>query len=315
MIWRRSRNASFRPDALQHRRGREYRPALRRELKFSSPISPEWSCSSQAPVRRRNSTRGRTPLGRQCGSTSRSAPIACSGGRENYPVRYQFQLISACQYSENLRRSGRRIESSGVFHGVTDRGRDGPFWSDLVEQTIEAIRLTREAQGVISARLMLFASGADAMDEAALMVPERSSPSPKPASPPNAQCRTGSASRSPPSASLAAARMVACQQRRLAGGLHAGYPIRRRVASSWSRKKSASFCGRRFALACVWQPFQASFSSTHFAFGGVPLLARPFRHVCDGLRSLGRPRRILRGRALRLRHRRARAERGGKGQG
>jgi hypothetical protein len=44
------------------------------------------------------------------------------------------------------------------------------FWSNM----IEAMRFSCEAQGVISARLMLFASGApNAMDEAALMVSEK----------------------------------------------------------------------------------------------------------------------------------------------
>lgn len=44
------------------------------------------------------------------------------------------------------------------------------FWSSW----IEAVRFTCEAQGVISARLMLFASGAPgAVDEAAEMVTEK----------------------------------------------------------------------------------------------------------------------------------------------
>jgi hypothetical protein len=44
------------------------------------------------------------------------------------------------------------------------------FWNNWME----ALRFTCEAQGVISARLMLFASGSpDAMDEAAEMVTEK----------------------------------------------------------------------------------------------------------------------------------------------
>ena len=44
------------------------------------------------------------------------------------------------------------------------------FWSNW----LEAIRFTCEAQGVISARLMLFASGApNAADEAARMISEK----------------------------------------------------------------------------------------------------------------------------------------------
>jgi hypothetical protein len=45
--------------------------------------------------------------------------------------------------------------------------------ADLWANWIEAVRFTCEAQGVISARLMLFASGApNAADEAALMISE-----------------------------------------------------------------------------------------------------------------------------------------------
>jgi hypothetical protein len=48
------------------------------------------------------------------------------------------------------------------------------FWSNMIEATIETMRFTCEAQGVISARLMLFASGSpDAVDEAAQMVAEK----------------------------------------------------------------------------------------------------------------------------------------------
>ncbi|HZC56131.1 MAG TPA: hypothetical protein VE396_08805 [Xanthobacteraceae bacterium] len=44
------------------------------------------------------------------------------------------------------------------------------FWTNM----IEAMRFTYEAQGVLSARLMLFASGApNAVDEATLMVAEK----------------------------------------------------------------------------------------------------------------------------------------------
>ncbi len=44
------------------------------------------------------------------------------------------------------------------------------FWTNW----LEAVRFTCEAQGVISARLMLFASGApNAADEAALMISEK----------------------------------------------------------------------------------------------------------------------------------------------
>jgi hypothetical protein len=50
----------------------------------------------------------------------------------------------------------------------------GDFWNDMFEATIETMRFTCEAQGVISARLMLFASGSpDAADEAAQMVAEK----------------------------------------------------------------------------------------------------------------------------------------------
>jgi hypothetical protein len=50
----------------------------------------------------------------------------------------------------------------------------GDFWNDMFEATIETMRFTCEAQGVISARLMLFASGApEAADEAAQMVAEK----------------------------------------------------------------------------------------------------------------------------------------------
>ena len=44
------------------------------------------------------------------------------------------------------------------------------FWTNM----IEAMRFTYEAQGVLSARLMLFASGApNAVDETTLMVAEK----------------------------------------------------------------------------------------------------------------------------------------------
>jgi hypothetical protein len=50
----------------------------------------------------------------------------------------------------------------------------GDFWSNMFEATIETMRFTCEAQGVISARLMLFASGdPNAADEAAQMVAEK----------------------------------------------------------------------------------------------------------------------------------------------
>ncbi len=50
----------------------------------------------------------------------------------------------------------------------------GDFWNNMFEATIETMRFTCEAQGVISARLMLFASGAPgAADEAAEMVAEK----------------------------------------------------------------------------------------------------------------------------------------------
>ncbi len=50
----------------------------------------------------------------------------------------------------------------------------GDFWNDMFEATIETMRFTCEAQGVISARLMLFASGSpEAADEAAQMVAEK----------------------------------------------------------------------------------------------------------------------------------------------
>jgi hypothetical protein len=48
------------------------------------------------------------------------------------------------------------------------------FWGNVFEAMIEATRFTCEAQGVISARLMLFATGApNAVDEAAQMVTEK----------------------------------------------------------------------------------------------------------------------------------------------
>ena len=50
----------------------------------------------------------------------------------------------------------------------------GDFWNNMFEATIETMRFTCEAQGVISARLMLFASGSPgAADEAAEMVAEK----------------------------------------------------------------------------------------------------------------------------------------------
>ena len=56
--------------------------------------------------------------------------------------------------------------------------------SDLWSNWIEAVRFTCEAQGVISVRLMLFASGApNAADEARRMIPKRSMPFPMPARP------------------------------------------------------------------------------------------------------------------------------------
>ena len=48
------------------------------------------------------------------------------------------------------------------------------FWDNMFEATIETWRFTCEAQSVISARLMLFASGSpEAMEEAAEMVAEK----------------------------------------------------------------------------------------------------------------------------------------------
>ncbi len=50
----------------------------------------------------------------------------------------------------------------------------GDFWGDMIEATFETMRFTCEAQGVISARLMLFGSGSpEAADEAAQMVAEK----------------------------------------------------------------------------------------------------------------------------------------------
>jgi len=50
----------------------------------------------------------------------------------------------------------------------------GDFWDNMFEATIETMRFTCEAQSVISARLMMFASGSpDAVDEAAQMVTEK----------------------------------------------------------------------------------------------------------------------------------------------
>jgi hypothetical protein len=46
--------------------------------------------------------------------------------------------------------------------------------SDFWDNWLEAVRFTCEAQGVMSARMMLFASGSpDALDEAAAMVSEK----------------------------------------------------------------------------------------------------------------------------------------------
>ncbi|HUC49737.1 MAG TPA: hypothetical protein VMA30_10160 [Xanthobacteraceae bacterium] len=48
------------------------------------------------------------------------------------------------------------------------------FWDSMFEATIETMRFTCEAQGVMSARLFLFATGApNAVDEAAEMVAEK----------------------------------------------------------------------------------------------------------------------------------------------
>lgn len=48
------------------------------------------------------------------------------------------------------------------------------FWDNMFEATIETMRFTCEAQNVISARMLLFATGApSAVDEAAEMVAEK----------------------------------------------------------------------------------------------------------------------------------------------
>jgi len=57
---------------------------------------------------------------------------------------------------------------------VTSATLTGIKMSDFWANWLEAVRFTCEAQGVISARLMLFASGApNAADEAALMISEK----------------------------------------------------------------------------------------------------------------------------------------------
>ena len=68
------------------------------------------------------------------------------------------------------------------------------FWANW----IEAVRFTCEAQGVISARLMLFASAApNAAVEAERMISEKSLPSPPPMTPPNGRWPKGLASMPP----------------------------------------------------------------------------------------------------------------------
>jgi hypothetical protein len=59
---------------------------------------------------------------------------------------------------------------SPTLPGVCDRGIMNDFWTNWME----AVRFTCEAQSVMSARLMLFASGSpDAIDELAEMVAEK----------------------------------------------------------------------------------------------------------------------------------------------
>jgi hypothetical protein len=64
------------------------------------------------------------------------------------------------------------IESRRLAYAALHRsgGTMGDFWTNWME----AVRFTCEAQGVISARLMLFASGApNAAEEATLMISEK----------------------------------------------------------------------------------------------------------------------------------------------
>jgi hypothetical protein len=72
---------------------------------------------------------------------------------------------------ENLR-DGRRVGQQAHVHrlGLDARRPMDDFWDNM----FEAMRFGCEAQGVISARLMLFATGSpEAIDEAAQMVAEK----------------------------------------------------------------------------------------------------------------------------------------------
>ena len=79
------------------------------------------------------------------------------------------------------------------------------FWGDWME----AVRFTCEAQSVISARLMLFASGApNAVDEAAEMIAEKIRSLPKPAWRPNELCPKATTFTPPPSAPIRRSRLA-----------------------------------------------------------------------------------------------------------
>jgi hypothetical protein len=65
-----------------------------------------------------------------------------------------------------------RIVRRRIYHAATQRS--GGDMNDIWSNWLEAVRFTCEAQGVISARLMLFASGApNAAEEAERMISEK----------------------------------------------------------------------------------------------------------------------------------------------
>jgi hypothetical protein len=90
------------------------------------------------------------------------------------PECAQFYRYPAVNFRKFARSSPHREQQRASCGAVSTGGTMGDFWSDMIERTIETMRFTCEAQGVISARMMLFASGdPNAADEAAQMVAEK----------------------------------------------------------------------------------------------------------------------------------------------
>jgi hypothetical protein len=98
------------------------------------------------------------------------SPTHFLGHTGPFPALMQFYRIHRVNFRKFARSCRRRAPRPVRLPDASIESKMNDFWGNW----IEAVRFTCEAQGVISARLMLFASGApNAAEEATLMISEK----------------------------------------------------------------------------------------------------------------------------------------------